>query len=305
MQNSNNVTRIQNLQSCSRQVVWQTLNLDPKINIKYGDTKHQLADILTKGNFTRDEWNNLLHWFDISLFSLICCAQNSSSTSCHETMAKRMQEKKGEERIVAKSKPTLNLASHAAIRSSTVQSPFASKCPRILWAPCHPDLKSAGRLAAREHIRDAASSSQVWQKRCNFGRDCEESRPGTQGPGTREFPWEPREYEETRRFRKLRFFDGHGKFWPHSLQISVAHVPYLEKVFSNVRRRYGLKSGDKMENLDVNAARGEAEHCCGTTWAARSIRSPRSTWAASGTKSGKSEEVLAAQGGNGKSRPKR
>ena len=35
------------------------INLDPKIQIKYIDTKNQLADILTKGNFTRDEWNHL------------------------------------------------------------------------------------------------------------------------------------------------------------------------------------------------------------------------------------------------------
>ena len=34
------------------------INLDPKTQIKYIDTKHQLADTLTKGNFTRDEWNN-------------------------------------------------------------------------------------------------------------------------------------------------------------------------------------------------------------------------------------------------------
>ena len=34
--------------------------LDPQVQIRYIDTKHQLADILTKGNFTRDEWNNLL-----------------------------------------------------------------------------------------------------------------------------------------------------------------------------------------------------------------------------------------------------
>ena len=38
-------------------------NLDPKIQIKYIDTKNQLADILTKGNFTRDEWNHLLCLF--------------------------------------------------------------------------------------------------------------------------------------------------------------------------------------------------------------------------------------------------
>ena len=36
------------------------INLNPKIQIQYVDTKSQLADILTKGNFTRDEWNHLL-----------------------------------------------------------------------------------------------------------------------------------------------------------------------------------------------------------------------------------------------------
>ena len=35
------------------------INLDPKIQIKYIETKNQFTDILTKGNFTRDEWNHL------------------------------------------------------------------------------------------------------------------------------------------------------------------------------------------------------------------------------------------------------
>ena len=39
--------------------LFDRINLDPKIQIKYIDTKNQLADILTKGSFTRDEWNHL------------------------------------------------------------------------------------------------------------------------------------------------------------------------------------------------------------------------------------------------------
>ena len=42
-------------------------------------SEHQLADILTKGNFTRDEWNNLLHLCNIGHFSSVCCSQNFSS----------------------------------------------------------------------------------------------------------------------------------------------------------------------------------------------------------------------------------
>ena len=86
--------------------LFDRINLDSEIQIRYIDTKHQLTDILTKGNFTRDEWNNLLHLFNISHFSSACCAENSSLISCPNTMAKRMQEQKGEERSVAKSKST-------------------------------------------------------------------------------------------------------------------------------------------------------------------------------------------------------
>ena len=47
---------------------FERTNLDPKIQIMYIDTKNQHADILTKGNFTRDEWNHLLCLFNISHF---------------------------------------------------------------------------------------------------------------------------------------------------------------------------------------------------------------------------------------------
>ena len=69
--------------------LFDRINLDPKIQIKYIDTKNQLTDILTKGNFTRDGWNHLLCLFNISHFS---------STVCSDTMAKRSQHDSGEER---------------------------------------------------------------------------------------------------------------------------------------------------------------------------------------------------------------
>ena len=53
--------------------LFDRINLDPKIHICYVDTKHQLADMLTEGTFTRDEWNNFLHLFNVSHFSSTCC----------------------------------------------------------------------------------------------------------------------------------------------------------------------------------------------------------------------------------------
>ena len=83
--------------------LFDRFNLDSKIQIRYIGTKHQLADILIKGNFTRDEWNNLLHLLNISHFSSVCCATKSSLISCTKTMAKRVREQKEQETIVAKS----------------------------------------------------------------------------------------------------------------------------------------------------------------------------------------------------------
>ena len=40
--------------------LFERINLDHKIHVKYVDTKNQLADMLTKGSFTRDAWNHIL-----------------------------------------------------------------------------------------------------------------------------------------------------------------------------------------------------------------------------------------------------
>ena len=91
--------------------LFDRINLDTKIQIKYIDTKNQLADILTEENFTRDEWNHLLTLFNISHFS--------------STMAKRAQQESGEGRVTAKSRPMMNLTA----RTPSFVSSSASSNP--------------------------------------------------------------------------------------------------------------------------------------------------------------------------------
>ena len=101
--------------------LFDPINLDSKIQIKYIDTKNQLADILTKGNFTRDEWNHLLCLFNISHFSF---------TVCSAAMAKRIQQESGEERVTAKSRPMMNLTARmpSVVSSSTSSNPVKRWC---------------------------------------------------------------------------------------------------------------------------------------------------------------------------------
>ena len=66
-------------------------------------------------------WNHF-HLFNISHFSSLCCAQNFILTSCTKTMAKRMQEQEGDNRIVGKP-----LAGETAESSSAFQKSQKNK----------------------------------------------------------------------------------------------------------------------------------------------------------------------------------
>ena len=100
--------------------LFDRINLDPKIQIKCIDTKNQLADILTKGNFTREEWNHLLRLFNFSHFS---------SMNSLKSMSKRTQEDAGEARVTAKSKPMMNFVSRYHVRDPNVLASTASESP--------------------------------------------------------------------------------------------------------------------------------------------------------------------------------
>ena len=144
-----------------------------KIQIRYIDTKHQLADLLIEWNFTRDEWKHLLHLLNISHFSSTCCTENFSLISC-STMAKRIQNQKEEEGVVSKSRPAvMNVSSHfIATSSSAASSPIASKSPGMPTASGKPD----SRMSVEPSSFDAASTSQVQLMDAFLGGLMEEQR---------------------------------------------------------------------------------------------------------------------------------
>ena len=96
--------------------LFDRINLDSKIQSKYIGTKNQLADILTQGNFTRDEWNHWLNLFNISHFS---------PTACTAARATRAQQGSGEEHVTAKSRSMMNIIARmpTVVSSSTSSNP--------------------------------------------------------------------------------------------------------------------------------------------------------------------------------------
>ena len=100
--------------------LFDRINLDPKIQIKYIDTKNQLADTLTKGKFHTWWMESFLCLFNIS---------HVSSINNLEAISKRTPEDAGGERVTAKSKPMMNLVSRYSERTPNVLVSTASKSP--------------------------------------------------------------------------------------------------------------------------------------------------------------------------------
>ena len=96
--------------------LFDRINLDSKIQTKHIDAKNKLADILTKGSFTRDEWNHLLSLFNTRHFSPAVCSA---------AMAKRSQQDSGEERVTANSRAMMNFIARtpSIVSSSSLVSP--------------------------------------------------------------------------------------------------------------------------------------------------------------------------------------
>ena len=61
--------------------LFDRINVEATIQVKYVETKNQLADILTKGCFSCDEWNHLLGLFNERSFSMFSCSHFSDFLS--------------------------------------------------------------------------------------------------------------------------------------------------------------------------------------------------------------------------------
>ena len=177
---------------------------------------------ILKLNSQTFEWNNFHHLFNIIHFNSTCFAKNSSSISCPKTMAKRMPERKGEERCVAKSKSTaMNLSSYVPTSSSSAKSTIASKSPGILTA--------TGETLSlqKEESGDAdLSESETGSEEDVTGRPVAYKTAAVKPCAPIESDCQGRpKVEKTERF--------------HNLHVFPATIHHTEAVFSIVKEIYG------------------------------------------------------------------
>ena len=214
--------------------LFDRINLDPTIQIKYVDTKNQFAAMLTKGNFTRDEWNHLLRLFIIMFFFHCFPAAISilsrSREPCRTELRKGGPEKNlwcqnREELVVSRNlsaKQSASMDSGCFIRPG--ESRFGSEfCFRKHWET------SAGQgPEPSEWQRDDNPFSSTG-KLVRSGL-CERSSTGKSARGI----------ENQLARKKLDY---------HNMQISDNQ--YTEKVFKNLRKKLNLSKSEHLRSMSV------------------------------------------------------
>ena len=143
-------------------------NIEPKIQIKHVDTKNQLAEMLTKGSFTRDEWNHLLRLFNIMSVSVFSCSHFSNILS--DPIGKQSaMSKRGQEATSSKGSPMAKPKPMVPVRVRPVnlvlRSPWSARenPPKDLGYPVNEGQGSqtGTRKLVRTTISPEAESSQV------------------------------------------------------------------------------------------------------------------------------------------------
>ena len=133
--------------------LFNRINLDVMIQIKYVDTKNHFVDLLTRCSYTCDEGGHLLRLFNIMNFSILSCSQFLPIKKTN-TMSKGAQERKTvEEPAVAKPWPTCLMSRNqlTARQTASVDS-GASNVP------------GSTEALVRDRFQNPATSSQEWQK---------------------------------------------------------------------------------------------------------------------------------------------
>ena len=131
-----------------------------KVQIKYGDTKNQLADMLTKGSFSRDEWDHLLRLLNIMKFSMRSCSHFLSNRKQSVT-AKRAQESTAKEGSAAAKPRPMSWVSRTLL-SAKKTSPKDSGASN---SPGNQELdrrsvSGSARKLARDNNQDPTAHSQ-------------------------------------------------------------------------------------------------------------------------------------------------
>ena len=267
--------------NCLTGLIWKPKNC---ANPLHGHQNIRLADMLNKGNFTRDELRTFFFICSISVrFSSTCWDSEFRAWWAAPQWRKGLQDQRWRRRkgcVQVATSSDEYFFFYLRQCSSTASSPIASKSPGMPIASGETrqqdEYVNAISFDDSVDVSSATEGCIPWRldgkavgetRRINEEEDVKKTHresilqaeilcivkknllPKTVKLGGNPLHTEPVLPDVTRKVQK----DTEAT-WDHNLQVSPNTSHYMEAVFSTVRKIYGEPPGDQMENLNVNWA---------------------------------------------------
>ena len=160
--------------------LFDKINFDPMIQVKFAEIQSQLADNLTKGSLTRERWNRLLRLFSITDDNALL---RSHLTFCltDEIDAKDAMSKRGNDSEMQNEENSRVAATSRPVRNLVLTSEQPRRCPREISS----SLTSGRPVSLTPRVNSFQSEGEdlnlVYPKRTSFA----ECAPSTGRPDAR------------------------------------------------------------------------------------------------------------------------
>ena len=221
--------------------LFDRINLEPKIQINYVDTKNQLADMLTKASFTRDERRHLLRLFNMMSFSMFSCSQFSYFLSDpigkQSAMSKRGQEATSSEGSpMAKPKPKVP-AKARPVAWSARENP-----PQDLGYQVNPVIVDEGQ-GSHTSIRRLVRITQ--------NPEVERSQVRRQDNAQNSDSWKQGDQEESSNSTSLRRLARAATPRTEFQNMKYTNHQYMTKIVHFVQKKLGITAGYSTFSMDA------------------------------------------------------
>ena len=243
--------------------LFDRINLEP-IQIKYIDTKNQLADRLTKGIFTRDEWNHLLCLFNIMNFSMFSCNFLSDPNGKQSAMSKRRLDATSREGSpVAKTKPTV--PAKARPINLVLHSPWNARAnpSQDLGNSVNPGKDDKGHLTRTRKLEQTTQNPEVERSQVVRQENAQKFRfLGTVQSGG---SFALCRHKETCACSNSK--NGNSKYEVHEPSVHDKYLPLSAKEVGNYRSILnGLNGSIEDTCIDMENVYGFIDECSHSSW---------------------------------------
>ena len=219
--------------------LFDRINLEPKVQIKYVDTQNQLADLLTKESFPRDEWNHLLRLFNKMSFSIFSCSHFNNFLSDpigkQSAMSKRGQEATSSEGSpMAKPKPIVPAKARPV--NLVLCSPWSARDnpPQNLGYPFNlgnVDEGQGSHTSTRRLVRTTQNP------------EVERSQVGRQENAQNSDSWKQGDQENLRTQPVQRDLYGQRLQVQSFQNMKYTNHQYMTKIFHFLQKKFGITAG--------------------------------------------------------------